>query len=344
MGMKRFAALLLASLMLAGCSGQSKHTHSYTKSQQEKTCTQNGGVRYECECGYSYLDVTDKTSGHSYEAEEIPPFGDVPGYTQYTCSVCGDIYQDKFTEEPVGTEQTDPTEPDPTEPDPTEPQPTEPQPTEPQPTEPQPTEPQPTVSEGREVMHFFDDAAFIGDSISLKLQRYQSEYGVFGTATFLTAGSYSVNHAVNNTMLLSYRGQQMKPEDALAACGAKKVFVLLGMNDIALVGIDGTIKNWATFIGRIREKCPDIAIYIQSGTPIYAAGQKGKLNNANMDAYNQRLQAFAAENGCYYIDIATTMKLADGSLKKEYCSDDYVHLTTAGCDAWVAVLRAYVGG
>ena len=344
MRMKQCLALLLAVLMLAGCSGQSGHTHSYSKSQQEMTCTQNGGVRYECECGYNYLDVTARTPGHSYEAQEVAPLGDLPGYTQYTCTVCGDIYQDKFTEEPAGAEQTDPTEPDTTEPDTTEPDTTEPQPTEPKPTEPQPTEPQPTVSEGREVMHFFDDAAFIGDSISLKLQRYQSEYGVFGAATFLTAGSYSVNHAVNNTMLLSYRGQQMKPEDALAACGAKKVFVLLGMNDIALVGIDGTIKNWATFIGRIREKCPDIAIYIQSGTPIYAAGQKGKLNNANMDAYNQRLQAFAAENGCYYIDIATTMKLADGSLKKEYCSDDYVHLTTAGCDAWVSVLRAYVGG
>lgn len=349
MVMKRFVALVLVMLLLAGCSGQPKHTHDYTKSQQEKTCTRDGGVRYECECGDTYVDVTEKAPGHTYEAEEIPPFGDLPGYTQYKCSVCGDIYQDKFTEDPTGPEQTDPTDPDPTDPDPTDPDPTdpdptEPDPTEPKPTEPKPTEPDPTVNDSKDVMHFFDDAAFIGDSISLKLQRYQSEYGVFGSATFLTAGSYSVNHAVNNTMLLSYRGQQMKPEDALAACGAKKVFILLGMNDIALVGIDGTIKNWATFIGRIREKNPDIAIYIQSGTPIYATGQRGSLTNANMDAYNQRLKAFAAENGCHYIDVATTMKTADGSLKKAYCSDDYVHLTTAGCDAWVSVLRAYVGG
>lgn len=346
-------ALVLVMLAAAGCgAADSKHTHEYTTAQQEISCTQDAGVIYACECGHSYLDVTTKAPGHTYESVEVAPLGDIPGYTQHTCTVCGIIYQDQFTDEVVPPEQPDPTEPDPTEPDPTEPDPTEPDPTEPDPTEPDPTEPdesEPAVtgglpSETGEVLHFFDDAAFIGDSISLKLQRYQSEFGVFGSATFLTAGSYSVNHAVNDTMFVSYRGQQMKPEDALAACGANKVFILLGMNDIALVGIDGTIENWGKFIGRIREKNPDIAIYIQSGTPIYASGERGSLTNANMNKYNERLKTFASENGCYYVDVATTMKNANGTLKKEYCSDDYVHLTTAGCDAWALALKEYVGG
>lgn len=344
MSMKRIAAMAMAlALLLGGCASGEKHVHSYTQHPQSGSCTQDEGTVYECACGYSYVDVTVKAPGHKYETVTVEPSGDLPGYAQHTCKVCGDIYQDQFT----GTvDIPDPTDPDPTEPDPTEPQPTEPQPTEPKPTEPKPTEPKPTDNPNTtgEVMHFFDDAAFIGDSVSLKLQRYQASTGVFGSATFLTAGSYSVNHAVNDTMLLSYRGQQMKPEDALAACGAKKVFILLGMNDIGLVGVDGSIENWAKFVQRIRAKNPDITIYIQSGTPIFTGGEKGSLNNKNMDRYNEKLKAFAAANNCYYIDIATTMKDATGGLKAAYCSDSYVHLTDAACVAWEQVLRDYVGG
>ena len=189
---------------------------------------------------------------------------------------------------------------------------------------------------------FFDDAAFIGDSISLKLQRYHSANGTFGKAVFLTAGSYSVYHAVNDSLFLTYQGQQMSPEDALAACGAKKVFILLGMNDLGMAGVEGTMDNWAKMLQRIREKNPDIAIYIQSGTPIHPNGEKTKLNNANMDRYNELLKAFAKEQDCYYVDIASAMKDANGALKDSFCSDAYVHLTDEACAAWAQVLKDYI--
>lgn len=186
---------------------------------------------------------------------------------------------------------------------------------------------------------FFDDAAFIGDSISLKLQNYHAANGTFGKAVFLTAGSYSVNHAVNDTMRLMFRGEEMTPEDALAACNAKKVFILLGMNDIGLVGVEGTLENWSVMLQRIREKNPRIEIYIQSGTPIYAGGEKGKLTNENMDRYNALLKQFAKENDCHFVDVASALKDGTGALKPSFCSDEYVHLTDAGSEAWIEVLK-----
>jgi lysophospholipase L1-like esterase len=148
-----------------------------------------------------------------------------------------------------------------------------------------------------------------------------------------------VGHAVNNTMFLSYQGEDMTPQDALAACGVNKVFILLGMNDIALYGIDKTIENWGTLIASIRDKNPDIDIYIQSGTPIYTEGQKGKLNNENMDKYNARLVEFARANGCVYIDIASPLKDSSNGLAKKYTSDDYVHFTDAACELWYSILK-----
>ena len=355
MRIKTICAAALAVLLLAGCGAkQNVHSHDYQEEVMTLSCTQDAGTRYTCACGHSYMNVEMKAPGHKYESVQVNQKGDIPAYTQHTCTVCGDVYQTDFaggklpeapqTTEPQNTEPQN-TEPEQTEPKETEPEETEPEETEPKQTEPKQTEPQnQTGGDSGEVMHFFDDAAFIGDSVSLKLQRYQAEHGVFGSATFLTAGSYSVNHAVNDTMFVSYRGQQMTPEDALAACGAKKVFILLGMNDIGLVGVDGSITNWATFVGRIRAKNPDIEIYIQSGTPIYTGNEVGSLTNANMDRYNEKLKVFAAENNCHYIDIASAMKDSTGGLKQEYCSDAYVHLTDAGCEVWISVLRRQFGG
>ncbi len=190
---------------------------------------------------------------------------------------------------------------------------------------------------------FFDDAAFVGDSISLKLSNYAEESGALGNATFLVRGSYGVGNEVAAGYHIIYQGEEMVIEKALSLCGAKKVFIMLGMNDIALYGIDATIENWGKMISNIRSGCPDIEIYIQSMTPVWTGGEKGGLNNTNVDAYNVKLKAFAQSNGCGYIDVAPYMKDSTGGLATVYCSDSYVHLSTEGAKAWIAVLMAYTG-
>jgi len=188
----------------------------------------------------------------------------------------------------------------------------------------------------------FTDSAFIGDSVTLKLRNYSMATGATGSAVYLCQGSYGVAHAVEDTMLLNFRGDEMTPQDALAACGAKRVFILLGMNDIALYGIDKTIENWGKLLENIRAKCPDIVIYIQSGTPIHKDGEVGSLTNENMDAYNVRLEAFAAEHGCHYIDIASQFKNSSNALAGAYCSDAFVHFTDLACKMWVGKLQECV--
>lgn len=198
-------------------------------------------------------------------------------------------------------------------------------------------------TEAKETMQaFFDNAAFIGDSVTLKLRNYNTENNTLGTATFLCQGSYSVAHAVNDTMLLSYQGEDMTPQDALKACGANKVFILLGMNDIALYSMDECMANWAKLIENIRNVNPDMDIYIQSGTPIYYKGETGDLTNARMDEYNGLLKTFAENNGCVYVELATKMKDSNNGLAKAYCSDDFVHFTDPGCALWISILKELV--
>lgn len=200
---------------------------------------------------------------------------------------------------------------------------------------------QPPPSPARVDASFFDDAVFVGDSVTLKLSYYAASSGKLGKAQFLTRGSYSASHAVRDSMLLTYQGQDMRIEDAIAATGATKAFIMLGMNDIGLYGIDKTIENWGALVKRIQEKCPGVTIYIQSMTPIWTGGETGDLNNENMDEYNKQLQAFAQREGIDFIDIAPYMKDSTGGLATRYCSDSFVHVTDLGSAAWIRVLKAY---
>ena len=73
------------------------HSHSYTATVVEPTCTESGYTLYTCACGHSYQDNVTAALGHSYTATVVEPTCTEGGYTLYTCSSCGDSYQDNVT-------------------------------------------------------------------------------------------------------------------------------------------------------------------------------------------------------------------------------------------------------
>lgn len=226
-------------------------------------------------------------------------------------------------------------------------------PTEPPQTQPPPTQPPISAEDRLPVLQppesfegpstFFSDAVFIGDSVSRMLGIYNTRVGLVAGATFISKGSYSVRHAVDNTMLLDFRGKAMKIEDAINESGCKKVFLMLGMNDIGIYGVTKTMNRWKVLLDRLQKNCPDVEIYIQSATPIYTGSEIGALNNERMDAYNASLKEFAENNGCTFIDVASYLKDHTGGLAAKYTSDRYVHLSNPGSQVWIDVLKAFFG-
>lgn len=189
---------------------------------------------------------------------------------------------------------------------------------------------------------FFDDAAFIGDSVSYVLQQWNLKHsGNFGNAVFLTRSSLGLQNTIDGRLQLSYQGISYSPEDALAAAGAGKLFVMLGFNDIALFGLDGTMERWDVFLERIIDKNPEIQIYIQSCTPIHADGEYDKLNNEIIDEYNRTLEAYCQEHGYHFVNIAPYFKDFRNSLAPTYCSDNFMHITYDGALVWEYALKAY---
>ena len=188
---------------------------------------------------------------------------------------------------------------------------------------------------------FFEDAAFIGDSVSYVLQQWHNKTGAFGNTTFLVRSSLGLQNTIDGRMKLFYQGKEYTPEEAVAATGVKKVFVMLGFNDISLFGIDGTMERWDIFLGRILEKSPEVAIYIQSCTPIHHEGAYEGYDNDLFDEYNATLKAYCEEKGYHYVDIAPYFKDFTNAMATKYSSDRFVHMSYDGTAVWERVLKAY---
>lgn len=186
---------------------------------------------------------------------------------------------------------------------------------------------------------FFSDAAIIGDSVSWVMMQYETMSGDLGHPQFLVRGGSSLNGFVKYFYNVYYRGKDTKLEDAIAASGVKKAFIMLGQNDITQ-SIEDIMDNWATLLSRIREKSPETEVYIQSCFPLWKRDTESNALNEKMALYNEELIRFAEENDCHYVDIAPYVTDHTSRMVTSYHMDAY-HLNADGCYVWMQALNVY---
>lgn len=200
---------------------------------------------------------------------------------------------------------------------------------------------------------FLDDAVFVGDSVTLKLKNYvtqrrKSDPSFFGKARFLTAGSMGSGNALQpvgeNSIHPLYNGEKALLEDSAAKMGAKKVYLMLGINDLAPYGVDGAAANLEKLGLRFLQKQPGASVWVQSATPMLQKKQMRTLNNQNIAEYNGRLREICRKEGWAFLDIASVLSDAQGALKPEYCSDPDdlgLHFTDEACEIWIRYILTH---
>lgn len=213
--------------------------------------------------------------------------------------------------------------------------------------------PEPTVLPDFADAHYdayFDDAVFVGDSITQGLQyyiMYQQGLGQMplGKAQFLAAASYNLATASKpfnpDKVNITYQGTATSIENAVSAMGAKHMFIMLGLNDWAGSAVDAHAKMYRQMLERIMTALPDLQITVLSCTPVTPDGEKPKLTSESMDNFNLALIALCEELDIEYLDIATPLKNEEGKLNPAYSSDNYVHLNNDGLRIWVNTMRTY---
>ncbi len=199
-------------------------------------------------------------------------------------------------------------------------------------------------------LKYFDDAVFIGDSVTMSLQYYSASTGCLGKAGFLCAASQS---AASTTIKITggsvdprYHGATVAVEEGVALMNAKKVYIMLGIN--SLFYVDETVTDVYNLARRIVDRNPDATIILQSVTPTTKDSplktKRMKIDNELINGYNDQLYKMAKENGWYYLNVAEAVSDKKGNLRDEYCSDPQtmgIHFTYEADQAWVDYLMTH---
>lgn len=195
---------------------------------------------------------------------------------------------------------------------------------------------------------YFDGTVFLGDSLTLSLRNYclkqrQDDERFLGDAQFLAAVGMSVRLAsYNNRNLLQYRGRAVAMTDGLLKMGAKRVFVMLGVNDQAGKYPDATLQYFETMIDAIQNNCEGAEIIIQGILPVSEKFcQERQVNIEDWNGFNPLLEQLCAQKGVCYFSFAEQLMDENGYLAANFTADGMYHLNTEGTAVWVRELRRF---
>lgn len=194
---------------------------------------------------------------------------------------------------------------------------------------------------------FFDDVVFVGDSVSTGLKYYCMKNPSLGKATFLTSVSLAVDNSMwdlnnKNAVHPTYKGEKVIVSDGIQKCGKKKVFIMLGINDLARCSVDETFENFKKLTDEILKKSPDVTFYVQSVTPLVK--NRGVLTNEKVNHYNARVSSYCRKQKWYFLDVASVFRNQNGALQVKYCSDPKkmgIHFSDEACAIWVKYLYTH---
>lgn len=184
---------------------------------------------------------------------------------------------------------------------------------------------------------YFDDAVFIGDSRIEGL----NEYGGLDNADFYYLTGLSI-YDVFKKDLKSNRGGKKKLEKALEEKQYKKIYLMVGVNELGT----GTDQMYADEVKAVVEQIhtlePKAIIYVhgimwvtqnKSSTDKY-------INNKKINSRNFELQNVIDNKNCYYLEINSVFGDESGNLNKEYSGDD-VHLYAKYYYMWTDYLKSH---
>ena len=169
---------------------------------------------------------------------------------------------------------------------------------------------------------YFNDCAFIGDSLTVGL----SSYGILPEKNVLANVGMNIDR-INDSKVKTQTGE-ISIFDALKQNNPKNVYIMLGSNGIAWLSNEHMISKYSDFVDRIKKVLPDSRIYILSIPPVSSAKEtstEGPIQNSAIDSYNSELLKFANEKNYHFVDINTALKGNDGKLPLDKASKDGMH-------------------
>lgn len=182
---------------------------------------------------------------------------------------------------------------------------------------------------------YFADAAFVGNSLTEGLFFY-TDIGD------IADGYYSTGLNVLNAQTDAFVDGVYTLNDVLLANSYRKVYVMMGINEVGWPSIESFIGEYEKMLRQIENDCPNAIIYVQSILPVSAArsAQGDSINNPNILSFNAEIQKMAERNGWTYLNVWDAIANEDGVLDAD-ATPDGIHFGTVYMEDWLDYLRTH---
>ena len=191
---------------------------------------------------------------------------------------------------------------------------------------------------GRVDMSYFDDALFVGDSLTQGFLTYTANG--FENASFAADIGASPRTFINGTAQ-NAAGETVRPMDEILAANAKKVYILLGTNALETSTDEAFLKYYGDFLDLLLEQLPaDTVFYLQSIPPASAekTAADEKFALSRIQSVNDGIARLAYSRGMHYVDLTAALSDEAGALRADYAAGDSLHMNAQGYGAWREVL------
>ena len=199
---------------------------------------------------------------------------------------------------------------------------------------------QPVPESERVTSAYFDDAVFIGDSLTTGIQLYN----ILPDTTVLASVGININNIFTNEVISDGNGGQQTILDAAKDIQPAKIYTMLGTNGLKGLGPEETVRYYRQLVQQLKADHPDSIIYVQSLMPIneeiFAANYGYELTNAEIDECNELLMQMAGEEEVYFVNCAEAIKDENGELPAEFTTDG-LHFRGEYYNKWIDYLKEH---
>lgn len=182
---------------------------------------------------------------------------------------------------------------------------------------------------------YFDDAVFIGDSLT---QGFQMHGGITN-ATYYGFKNLNVKDVFQKALVSGASGK-ITIADALRQTSYGKYYIMLGANELGWVYPQVFLDKYSELIALIRETNPDAAIYLQSVLPVtqHVSDTNKYYSNSRIDEFDQMIAQLAEDEQVTFLNVREAVQNESGVLPDDAATDG-IHLNKTYCQKWADYLR-----
>ena len=129
--------------------------------------------------------------------------------------------------------------------------------------------------------------------------------------------------------------------DDVIAMKPKKVFLLIGVNDLQYLPLSKITENYEKIVNRLLLELPNTKLYLESVLPVHNSFRRNGMKNEHIDILNKNIEQIAQKRGQVFINLNEKFKNTVGELNPEY-SMDGIHLNGKGYLLFKDVILPYI--